>query len=145
MANPTLSDISGIGPSAAEILEKGGFSTVAAVADAAVGALAALHGFGQIRAARTIAAARALLDASEGTQEATSRKSKVRRPKASPLAEKGKAVTKGGKKKKEKKEKTPKKKKKSESKKRIKKDVKKKLDKKSKKKPGGKKRQKSKR
>lgn len=66
MTGAQLSDISGIGPSAAEVLKQGGFFTVEQVAGATVAALTALNGFGPVRAAQTIAAAKAVLGGTEG-------------------------------------------------------------------------------
>ena len=57
-----LIDVRGVGPSTAQNLEALGIRTVAALADASAGEVAAVRGFGEARAAEIIAAAGAMLD-----------------------------------------------------------------------------------
>ena len=56
----TITDIPGIGPSTAEVLAKNGFKTLQQIAGSTVEKLAAVPGFGMIRAARVIKLANAL-------------------------------------------------------------------------------------
>ncbi|TCS60646.1 helix-hairpin-helix domain-containing protein [Varunaivibrio sulfuroxidans] len=88
MAGAQLSDISGIGPSAADVLRQGGFLTVEQVAGATVAALTALNGFGPVRASRTIAAAKAVLggakDAATLRGDAPSARKKTKSSKKDP-------------------------------------------------------------
>ena len=61
---PVITDISGIGSAAAEVLAEHRIRTVASLARASVEKIAAIPGFSEARAARVIAAATELLDAS---------------------------------------------------------------------------------
>ena len=65
-----LTDVRGIGPSAARALEEQGIRTVAALAKASTDKVTAAPGFGETRAAGVIAAAAALLAAAGAPQEA---------------------------------------------------------------------------
>lgn len=58
---PTLTDITGIGPSTAQDLADGGIRTVDDLANASASAICAVPGFGAIRAARIKAAAAELI------------------------------------------------------------------------------------
>ena len=57
---PKLTDIRGVGPDSARLLEQQGFKRVADVAKASVDSLVAVQGFGPARAAQVIADAAAL-------------------------------------------------------------------------------------
>ena len=61
---PVITDISGIGPAAAEVLAEHRIRTVASLARASVEKITAVPGFSEARATRVIAAATELLDAS---------------------------------------------------------------------------------
>ena len=68
---PVITDISGIGPAAAETLAEHRIKTLAGLARASVEKVAAIPGFSEARAARVIAAAAELLAASGSTPPAT--------------------------------------------------------------------------
>jgi hypothetical protein len=61
MAEPKLTQIAGIGPATARLLEKNGFASVESVAKASDSGLAKVPGFGMARAAVVIVAAQSLL------------------------------------------------------------------------------------
>ncbi len=67
---PTITDISGIGPAAAEALGKIRIKSVAGLARASVEKVTTIPGFSVARATRAIAAANALLGSPEPAQEA---------------------------------------------------------------------------
>jgi creatinine amidohydrolase/Fe(II)-dependent formamide hydrolase-like protein len=69
----TVTDISGIGPSAAETLRKSGYGTLRQIADTSVEKLGAVHGFGEIRATRIINRANELLRSSQTDAPSASR------------------------------------------------------------------------
>lgn len=87
---PELTDVRGIGPSAARALEAQGIRSVADLAKASLEKVTAAPGFGEARGAEIIAAAAALLAApsapQSAVQEAASlpvkKKLKVKKPKA---------------------------------------------------------------
>jgi len=68
---PTLTDITGIGPSTAKDLADGGIRTVDDLANASASAICAVPGFGAIRAARIKAAAAELIRRSGSSAVAT--------------------------------------------------------------------------
>ncbi|TNF74819.1 MAG: helix-hairpin-helix domain-containing protein [Acidobacteria bacterium] len=126
-----ITDVPGIGASAAEALASHGITTVVELANSPVGRIAGVRGFGPTRAAAVKQAATAILLES-GSKSKTDRKTT-----AKPSGEKAKPADKdkgkGKKKKKKKKKKNDKKKDKKKDKKR-KKDKKKKMKGKKKKK-----------
>ena len=65
--NPTIIDIPGIGPAAAEALAEHRIKTVAGLASASVEKVSAVPGFSEARAAKVIAAANELLPAPDET------------------------------------------------------------------------------
>ncbi|MDH3856878.1 MAG: helix-hairpin-helix domain-containing protein, partial [Gammaproteobacteria bacterium] len=68
-----ITDIQGIGPSTGKILIKHGFKTAEGIAGAAVDKLAQVPGFGKVRSAKVIAAAKRIVSASRaGRTRATS-------------------------------------------------------------------------
>ncbi len=85
-----LTDVRGIGPSTARALEAVGIRDVAALAGASPGQVATAPGFGEARAADVIAAARALLAATE-SPEAPARKPASSEQASEPPAKKAKA------------------------------------------------------
>lgn len=94
---PTIIDISGIGPAAAEALAEHRIRTLTSLARASVEKVAAVPGFSEARAIRVISAAGELLAASGTTPSA--------KGKATGSGKKAKAGDKGKKKKKDKKDK----------------------------------------
>ena len=68
---PVITDISGIGPAAAETLAEHRIKTLTSLARASVEKIAAIPGFSETRAANVIAAAAELLAASGSTPPAT--------------------------------------------------------------------------
>ena len=66
---PQLTDVRGIGPAAARILEAQGIRTVAALAKASTDKVTTAPGFAETRATDVIAAAAALLAAAGAAQE----------------------------------------------------------------------------
>jgi len=70
-----ITDIAGIGPSTAKILGKHGFRTVEGVAGATAVKLAQVPGFGKVRAARVIAAAKRLVSGSRTGSTSSARTS----------------------------------------------------------------------
>ena len=87
---PELTDVRGIGPSTARVLEAQGIGSVAALAKAKTDKVTAAPGFGEVRAAEVIAAAAALLAAAGAPRPAArmaaplkgKKKLKVKKPKA---------------------------------------------------------------
>ena len=53
-----ITEISGIGPATAKVLQEGGFATAESIASSSVAALTAVPGFGLIRAKNVVAAAK---------------------------------------------------------------------------------------
>jgi len=107
MSQTQLVEIRGIGPSAATILKKGGFPSVAAVAAAKLAEVVMLNGFGPTRAAQVIAAAKALVKSAvistpgAGTptkKQSGSGKPKSKKPKIKNSGAKGAAAKKDAKK-----------------------------------------------
>jgi Mg-chelatase subunit ChlI len=78
-----LEDIPGIGPQTAKVLAEHGFADAAAIARATVDALAAVPGFSEVRAKRTIDAARSLAPSAKKTPP---RRTTARKPAASRAA-----------------------------------------------------------
>ena len=70
---PQLTDVLGIGPSTARLLEEQGIRSVTELAKAGTDKVVAAPGFGQIRAAEVVAAAAALL-AAAGEPKAAKKK-----------------------------------------------------------------------
>lgn len=64
-----ITDIKGIGPSAAKILNDHGFTTPAALADASIAEIVAVPGFSEVRAATVKEAAALLLSGSAAIEE----------------------------------------------------------------------------
>jgi nucleotidyltransferase/DNA polymerase involved in DNA repair len=61
VANPTLTDVEGIGPAGAAKLRRHGLRTVRALADASLGTIEAVPGFGRATAGRAQRSARSLV------------------------------------------------------------------------------------
>jgi len=78
-----LEDIPGIGPQTAKVLAEHGFADAAGVARAKVDALAAVPGFSEVRAKRTIDAARSL---AASAKKAPARRKTARKPAAATAA-----------------------------------------------------------
>ena len=74
-----LEDIPGIGPQTAKVLAEHGFADAAGIARATVDALAAVPGFSEVRAKRTIDAARSLVPSAK---KAPARRKTARKPAA---------------------------------------------------------------
>lgn len=74
-----LEDIPGIGPQTAKVLAEHGFADAAGIAGATVDALAAVPGFSEVRAKRTIDAARGL---APSAKKAPARRKTARKPAA---------------------------------------------------------------
>ena len=66
MPDPKLTQISGIGPATAALLEAAGFTSVETVANSSVAKLAKVRGFGPARASAIIGSARSLLSTGAG-------------------------------------------------------------------------------
>ena len=94
MSEPKLTQISGIGPATAGVLESNGFVSVQAIAQAAEAELATVPGFGSARAATIIAAARAVLSPATSSESAPSAP-KVDKKKKKKKRKKGKGKSKG--------------------------------------------------
>ena len=109
MAPVKLTDIAGVGPAAAKLLEAGGFKTVASIAAATPEQLSAVQGFGPARSQTVIKAAEGLMAGGpvKAAPKATPAKAapKAAAPKAEDESEKSKKDTKGKKGKKDKKDK----------------------------------------
>lgn len=92
-----LTDISGIGPQAAQLLASHGFKTIKSIAEADPVSLSQVQGFSAIRAGKTIESAKALL-ASPPTAKPAARKKSVAKkaPARRKTAAKAPAPTKGG-------------------------------------------------
>ena len=116
MSRQQLTDIAGIGPSTAKVLEDRGFSDVQKIASASVEDLAQVPGFGPVRAANVGTAAQALLLAAKaspkGAKPGKKRKDKKKRKNKKSDKKKDKGKKKDGKKKKRKNKKSDKKKRK---------------------------------
>ena len=78
-----LEDIPGIGPQTAKVLAEHGFADAAGIARATVDALAAVPGFSEARAKRTIDAARSL---APSAKKAPARRKTARKPAAATAA-----------------------------------------------------------
>lgn len=115
MADPKLTNISGIGPATARVLTENGFASVEGVAQATDKHLAKVPGFGVVRAAEVIKAARSLLAAGKtpGSDAAPEKvkKSKNKKKKRGKKGKKGKNKSKKKDKKKDSKKKRKKKRK----------------------------------
>jgi phosphohistidine phosphatase len=119
----SLIEVKGIGPATAKLLADQGITSIEDLALAKLGAVTAVQGFSEIRAARVIDAAKALLQGSEGAKEEKFSQAKIA---AKKVGDKPKKEKKKEKRKEKRKVKTP-----ANS---VKEQKKKKLDKKSKKK-----------
>ncbi len=100
MSRPQVTDIAGIGPSTAKVLEDRGFSDIQKIASASIEDLAQVPGFGPVRAANVSTAAQALLLAAKTSPQATKPgKKKKDKKKGDKKKDKGKKKKKDGKKK----------------------------------------------
>ena len=106
-----ITDVRGIGPSTARVLEAQGFRTVAALAKAKIDKVSAVQGFAETRAAEVIAAAAALLASADRVRD-TGNSGQPSPDKKKPSKKKAKSDKKDSKDKKKKKKKNKKKKKK---------------------------------
>ena len=104
MANtPSLTDVNGIGAVAASALRKAGVKTPASLAKATVERIAAIPGFGVVRAAAVIKAAAALSKTATEAEKGREDKKAGKKKKKSKKSKKGKKKKKKGDKKKKKK------------------------------------------
>lgn len=90
--------LAGIGPAAADVLEKNGYASAEKIAQSDIDSLCEVPGFGPIRAAKVIAAAKELVPLAELAPEKPAKVKKLK--KAKPGKKKDKASKKGSKKKK---------------------------------------------
>ena len=107
--NPTIIDIPGIGPAAAEALAEHRIKTVAGLARASVEKVSAVPGFSEARAAKVIAAANQLLPTPDKTPAVKDTATGKDKDKKDKKGKKGKGKGKGKGKKKDKKNKGKKK------------------------------------
>ena len=107
--------VAGVGPHAAQVLKKSGFTTIAKLANATVAQLSEVPGFGGVRAERVINSAKELLagQASGGTAKKPARTAKSAAPAAEKTAKPAEDSAADKTEKKDKKKKKKKKKKKS--------------------------------
>jgi hypothetical protein len=87
----SIGDVSGIGPATAALLKEAGIGTVEKLAAASLDRVSAIKGFGEIRAARVIEAAKSLL-AADGKTVAADKKPKKKKA-AKPSSEKAKKAS----------------------------------------------------
>lgn len=93
MSTP-LTEIPGIGPSTAEVLQAHGFDSAETLAASAVKKVSEVPGFGEIRAAAVLKAANAIVDIEESKQKQVKNKDKKAKSKKDKDKKKGKKKSK---------------------------------------------------
>ena len=89
-----ITEISGIGPGTAKILMENGFASLQEIADTSIDKLAAVPGFGPVRAGRVIKAANEVISAAADTNAKATEQGELKEAKARKAAAKKEAKAK---------------------------------------------------